>query len=527
MPPFDPTTPVPLIYVLALLGAAVVLAVTAIVLIGAARRRAEQALAQACEAERALLERATAAESRLQAQQEHLEQWRLQAQSLPALQADVARLTEGREQSLAQLAERDQRLMQREAAAQEAAQRLERRIQELAEQRESVLGQLAGAQAEGRELKTLLDAERQQSQEKLALLVQAREELSLQFKALAADILEEKTRKFTEQNQANLGVLLNPLQERLKAFQSKVEEVYVNEGKERSALAEQVRMLTQLNNTLSQDTQNLTLALKGDRKAQGNWGEIILDDVLEKAGLLAGQHYVKQGAVAGAEGQGTSIPDVVIRLPGERYLVVDAKMTLPDYRAFADAEDETARTAALKRHLVSIRAHIKGLSDKKYQTLYDLKSLDFVVMFVPLEPAFTVAVTNDPELFQHAWERNVLLVSPSTLLFVVRTVANLWRQEGLSRNAKDISARGAELYDKLVGFVADLQKVGDRIQQAQDSFYEARKKLSEGSGNAIRQAEMLRQLGVKPSKSLPATWVEASAADGGEAAPPLGLDQPK
>ncbi len=185
-------------------------------------------------------------------------------------------------------------------------------------------------------------------------------------------------------------------------------------------------------------------------------------------------------------------------------------MTLPDYRAFASAENEDERAAALKRHLASIRTHIKGLSEKSYQTLYGLKSLDFVVMFIPLEPAFMLAVTNDRELFQQAWDKNVLLVSPSTLLFVVRTVAYLWRQEGLSRNAKEISNRGAELYDKLVGFIADLQRVGERIQQAQESYIEARKKFSEGSGNVIRQAEMLKQLGVTPSKAVPFEWVESA-----------------
>lgn len=420
---------------------------------------------------------------------------------------------------IAMMGERARRLPEVEAAARDARLAADQRIEELVAQREALLREQAQLSGEVRELKTLLEQERLQAQDKLAFKVEAREELSHQFKTLASEILDEKSRKFTEQNQLNLGALLNPLSDQIKVFKAKVEEVYVNEGKDRSALKEQVQLLTQLNNTLSQDTQNLTHALKGDRKAQGNWGEIILDDVLEKAGLMAGQHYVKQGGVTHGGGSGMSIPDVVITLPGERYLVVDSKMTLPDYRAFAAADDAGERNLALKRHLGSIRAHIKGLSEKKYQTLYDLKSLDFVVMFVPLEPAFTVAVTNDSELFQHAWEKNVLLVSPSTLLFVVRTVANLWRQEDLSRNAKDISARGAELYDKLVGFVGDLAKVGERIQLAQDSYFEARKKLSEGSGNAIRQAEMLKKLGVKPSKSLPTAWVEASAQDGLTSAP--------
>ena len=397
----------------------------------------------------------------------------------------------------------------------ECAQLEERakRLPELETDRERLVRTTGEQQAELAKLNATLEAERSQFQDKLALLQDAKEQLSNQFKTLASEILDEKSKKFTEQNQVNLSQLLNPLQEKIKAFQAKVEEVYVNEGKDRSALAEQVKMLTQLNNTLSQDTQNLTLALKGDRKTQGNWGEIILDDVLERAGLVAGQHYERQASVKSEDGQTYVIPDVVIRLPGERHLVVDSKMTLPDYRSFASAETDADRAAALKRHLISVRAHIKTLSEKNYQTLYSLKSLDFVIMFVPLEPAFMLAVTNDAELFQQAWEKNVLLVSPSTLLFVVRTVAYLWRQEGLSRNAKEISSRGAELYDRLVGFVADLQKVGERIQQAQDSYNDARKKLGEGSGNVIRQAEMLKKLGVKPTKALAAQWVEPALED--------------
>lgn len=409
------------------------------------------------------------------------------------------------------------------AARQSRQIEIEGSHRQLSIERDDLLKAQAGLQARVAELTTTVENERTQTEEKLALLQEAREQLSNQFKALANEILDEKSKKFTDQNQTNLDQLLRPLKQQLTDFKTKVEEVYVNEGKDRSALAEQVKMLTQLNNTLSLDTQNLTLALKGDRKAQGTWGEIILDEVLEKAGLIRGTHYVRQGGVVGVDGQGQSIPDVVIKLPGERYLVVDSKMTLPDYRAFASADDDSGRAAALKRHLGSIRAHIKGLSEKQYQSLYDLKSLDCVVMFVPLEPAFTVAVTHDNELFQHAWEKNVLLVSPSTLLFVVRTVAYLWRQEGLSRNAKDISNRGAELYDKLVGFVTDLDKVGERIGQAQNSYDAARNKLSQGSGNLIRQAQKLKSLGVKPAKSLPAEWIERA----GEDASAIADDQPK
>ncbi len=363
------------------------------------------------------------------------------------------------------------------------------------------------------ELRTTIDAERVQSAEKLNLLNEARENLSNQFKALANEILDEKSKKFTEQNQVNLGQLLTPLKQQLTDFKTKVEEVYVNEGKDRSALAEQVKQLMQMNTNLSEEAHNLTLALKGDSKAQGNYGEIILDDVLDKAGLQAGVHYERQGSIVTDDGAARVIPDVVIHLPGARHLIVDSKMTLPDYSIFSSTDDKEEQSAALKRHLGSLRSHIKGLSEKNYQNLYGIKTLDFVIMFVPLEPAFMMAVTHDSELFQQAWEKNVLLVSPSTLLFVVRTVAYLWRQEDQSRNAQEIAKRGAELYDKLCGFVADLDDLGKQLGQAQSSFDKAKGKLHTGKGNVIRQAEMLKELGVRPTKSLPQQLTESAAVE--------------
>lgn len=491
---------IPLLYVLILLAIVAALAGYLLFLQAQAKGRAETALQDALAQQQADAERAVVAETRVEALESRLQELRARAEE--------------------DLSERSRRIAE-----------LDQSIQQAAAQREALLGQLAEARAQERELAKQLELEGRQAQEKLQVLLEARQEMQAQFKALANDLLEEKSKRFTEQNQANLGQLLGPLGERIKAFQTKVEEIYVNDTRDRSALGEQVRLLTQLNNTLSQDTQNLTLALKGDRKAQGNFGEIILDDVLEKAGLIRDQHYVRQVGVVDGQGS-TSIPDVVIRLPGERNLVVDSKMTLPDYRAFAEAQDDSERSAALKRHLTSIRAHIKGLSEKQYQTMYELKSLDFVVMFVPLEPAFTIAVTNDSELFQHAWERNVLLVCPSTLLFVVRTVANLWRQEDLSRNAKDISAQGAKLYEKLVGFVDDLEDIGKRLEQAHNKFGDARRKLREGPGNLIGQAEKLRKLGIKPSKSLPSAWVESASAEEAianlsESAAAANDDQPK
>lgn len=374
--------------------------------------------------------------------------------------------------------------------------------------------QLHALNAQVATLTMQLTQERNQSSEKLALLQSAREELTHQFKNLANDILEEKSKRFSEQNQQSLGQLLDPLKTKLQEFQGKVEQVYVQEGKDRSALAEQVRQLMELNKTVSQEANNLTKALKGSNKAQGNWGELVLERVLEGSGLRKGEEYDVQESHTLEDGRRLQ-PDVVVHLPDDRHLVIDAKATLVAYEDYANAEDEKHRDAALKRHLDAVRSHIKGLSDKNYQDLYGLKSLDFVLMFIPIEPAFMLAVTHDRELFMDAWNKNVLLVSPSTLLFVVRTVANLWRQEAQTRNAQDIAKRGAELYDKLAGFVEDMESLGTRLNQAQKDYDGAINKLSTGRGNLIRQAEMLKKLGVKPSKTLPAPMVEiaSDAAD--------------
>ncbi|ALN62188.1 rmuC family protein [Lysobacter antibioticus] len=359
------------------------------------------------------------------------------------------------------------------------------------------------------ELATQLDAERNQSQAKIAQLREVREELTSEFKNLANDILEEKSKRFTEQNRSHLGLLLDPLQKKLVEFQSKVETVYDNETRDRTALGEQVRQLMALNQSLSDDAKNLTSALKGSSKAQGAWGELILERVLESAGLRKGEEYDVQESHNSEDGERR--PDVTVHLPEDRHLVIDSKVSLTAYEEYASGEDDEQRARALKRHMDSVRAHMRGLSEKRYQDLYGLRSLDFVLMFVPIEPAFMLAVTNDRNLFMDGWQRNVLMVSPSTLLFVVRTVAHLWRQEAQNRNAQEIAKRGAQLYDRLCAFVADLEKVGDRIGQAKDSFDAARDKLSRNKGSVIRQAEMLKDMGVKPNKALPPKLVELSA----------------
>ena len=391
-------------------------------------------------------------------------------------------------------------------------QALEAELQAALAQANGRAGALQAASEELAQLRTRADADRANALEKVQLLTDAKTALSDQFKTLATEILEEKSRRFAEQNQQSLGTLLDPLRTQLSEFKGKVEEVYVQEGKERFALSEQVRQLMELNKTLSNDANNLTKALKGSAKTQGNWGELILERVLEASGLEKGRVYHVQVSQRDAEGN-LQQPDVVIDLPQERKLVVDAKVSLVAYDRFASAESDEERTLAVRQHLDSVRAHIKGLSGKNYQALYGVKSLDMVVMFVPIEPAFMLAVTNDEALFMEAWQRNVLLVSPSTLLFVVRTIAHLWRQEAQTRNAQDIARRGAELYDKLSAFVADLQKVGAKLKDAQSAYEDAEKRLSTGKGNVIRQAEMLKGLGVKTAKALPVSLVDASGAE--------------
>ncbi|UZW60755.1 DNA recombination protein RmuC [Lysobacter enzymogenes] len=408
---------------------------------------------------------------------------------------------------------------------QQALQRLRVEFEQLERERDALAGDLNRRTVELGRVGTQLEAERNQAQEKIAQLREVRDELSAQFRNLANEILEEKSRRFTEQNRSHLGQLLDPLQQKLSEFQARVETVYDNETRDRTALGEQVRQLMALNQSLSEDAKNLTTALKGSNKAQGAWGELVLERVLESAGLRKGEEYDVQESHGTEDGERR--PDVTVHLPEDRHMIVDAKMSLVAYEQFVSAEDEDTRARALKRHVESMRQHMRGLSEKRYQELYGLRSLDFVLMFVPIEPAFMLAVANDRGLFMEGWDRNVLMVSPSTLLFVLRTVKHLWRQEAQSRNAQEIAKRGALLYDKLAAFVADLDKAANQLDGAHKTLEAARDKLGRGKGNAIRQAEMLRELGVKPNKAMPAKLVELALdedeSDGEDVSAPLAL----
>lgn len=386
---------------------------------------------------------------------------------------------------------------------------LQKRAEALQTEKSDALQKIQALQTEQQELtnkiadlSAKLEAEHKQGLEKIILLNDAKEQLSDKFKTLANEILEEKSKKFIEQNQSNLGYLLEPLKNQLQEFKGKVEEVYVQEGKERSALAEQLKHMMSLNQQLSKDAHNLTRALKGDNKAQGSWGELILERVLDASGLRKGHEYDVQESHKHEDG-GRLQPDVVIHLPEDKHLIIDSKVSIVAYSNYVAAESDEIRHLALKQHIESCKSHIRSLSEKKYQNIYGIKSLDFVLMFIPIEPAFMLAIAHDGELWQEAWRKNILLVSPSTLLFVVRTVAHLWRQEQQNKNAQDIAKRGAELYDKVAGFVSDMGVLGERLTQAKDSYDKAYSKLSKGKGNVLRQVEMLKELGVKPTKQLP------------------------
>lgn len=460
-------------------------------------------------------EKSEALQRQLQAEGERTATLQEQAGRLPQLEAELKAAAEREIALTGQIAE----LRERIGAAQSNVEASQEVVKSLTDERSALMAERSRAQADQKllaaqvaELTARLEETQKQSEEKLALLNDAREQLSDRFKTLANEILEEKSKRFTEQNQSTLGQLLEPLKTQITEFKGKVEEVYVQEGKDRSALAEQVKQLMALNHQLSTEANNLTNALKGQSKTRGNWGELVLTRILESSGLTQGLHYQAQES-HGREDGTRAQPDIILKLPEFKHLVVDSKVSLTGYEEYASSDDEDVRKAALKRHVDSVRSHIKDLSGKNYQELYKLKSLDFVVMFVPVEPAFMLAISHDDELWQDAWKKNVLLVSPSTLLFVIRTVAHLWRQEQQNQNAQEIAKCGGDLYDKLVSFVGDLEKVGERLQQAQGSFEEAKRKLASGQrGTLIRQAEKLRKLGVKPTKALPQPLLDQAFA---------------
>ena len=338
------------------------------------------------------------------------------------------------------------------------------------------------------------------------------EKFTSEFENLANKIFEENGNKFSEQNKEKLNEILSPLKEKISDFEKKVEETNKESIKGHASLKEQLQMLKEMNQKITQEATNLTNALKGQTKTQGNWGEFILESILEKSGLVKGREYVVQESITAESGKRFQ-PDVIINLPENKSIIIDSKVSLIGYEKFVSSEDENEKQLGLREHINSIRSHIKNLSGKNYQNLYQIESLDFVLMFMPIEPAFAYAVQSDPAIFNDAFEQNIVIVSPSTLLATLRTISSIWRQENQSKNALEIAKQSGALYDKFVGFVDDLKSVGDRMEQAKTSYSNAMNKLVDGSGNLVGRVEKIKRLGAKASKTLPPSILNRADAD--------------
>lgn len=350
---------------------------------------------------------------------------------------------------------------------------------------------------------------KQRLEEEKKNLEAIQERSRVEFENVAHRILKQQTADFTITSQKGLQDILTPLRERIQDFEKKVDLTYEKGLKDQSDLKAELLKIYDLSVTLDKDAKNLTNALKSDSKRQGNWGEIILERVLERSGLIKDQEYYLQFSSKNEQGA-IMRPDVVIRLPEDKHLVIDSKVSLTAYTEYVSAEEEPLRSKKLREHLDSIRRHIKELSEKRYDQLLGINSPDFVLMFMPVEPAFALAVQADHELFNYAWHERVVIVSPTTLLATLRTVSSIWKFEKQNQNALEIADRGGKLYDKFASFVNDLENIGQNIEKAEKAYQEAHKKLISGSGNLIRQVEQIKIMGVTTKKSLPETLINES-----------------
>ncbi len=379
----------------------------------------------------------------------------------------------------------------------------ETQLQEERRKAEALNSSLSTVTAENKNLEKRLNEQKGE-------LEQLNKKFTTEFENLANRILDEKSQKFTDQNRLNLDIILNPFKEKLKEFEQKVDQTYRSESAERITLKAEIKNLVELNKQISEEANNLATALKGDNKQQGNWGEMVLEKILERSGLVEGTEYKTQITSNNQEGDKIR-PDVVIFLPDNKHVIVDSKVSLVAYNACVNAVNEEERLRYLKLHIESLRSHVKLLSDKNYQTAAGFESPDFVLLFVPIESSFSLAVQGDAELFNFAWDRKIVIVSPSTLLATLRTIASIWKQERLTRNHLEIAEEGGKLYDKFVAFYEDLKKVGEKMDEGKKIYAEAMKKLYDGTGNLVKRAEKMRELGAKTTKQLPQNIVDRAS----------------
>lgn len=341
-------------------------------------------------------------------------------------------------------------------------------------------------------------------EERINEVTQLQEQFTLHFQNVSQKIVESNAKKLSEDHQERLFQVLNPLKERLENFEQKVQNAYEVENRERFSLRKEIEKLVTLNNAMSEEAKNLTRALKGESKTQGNWGELVLSRVLESSGLREGEEYITQGKDMGLRDEEGKLrqPDIVVKLPENKHLLIDAKVSLTAYERFSSAEDDDQRLSAINEHLISVRRHVQQLSDKHYAQLSGINSPEFVLMFMPIEPAFHLSVQSDSDLYNYAWDRKIVLVSPTTLLATLRTVSSVWKMERRNHNAEEIARLGGALYDKLVGFVQEVESIGTYLDRAQRAQQQAMNKLRDGKGSLTSRAEILKELDIKNRKEL-------------------------
>ena len=405
-----------------------------------------------------------------------------------------------------ELAVSDQKVKSAKEEKQDNEFRFLQRINKLEAEKTNLIEELTIEKKKISKAEESFNAQQERLREQKAFVEESQIRFKTEFENVANQVLKAKTAEFTEVNKANLDMLLNPLKENIKAFEDKVEKVYKSESDERNVLKGEITKMMELNKQISDDAANLTKALKGDNKKQGNWGEMVLDKLLEGSGLIEGTNYSKQSSFIAADGN-RLLPDVVIFLPDEKHIVIDAKVSLVAYEKLVNAEDDE-RESFIKQHINSIKTHISSLSGKNYQDLYQINSPEFVLLFIPIESSFAIAVQHDQELFDFAWKKRVVIVTPSTLLATLKTVASIWKQEQQTRNAIDIATKAGQLYDKFVGFIIDLQKVGEGLDKSQKAYGEAMGKLTTGNGNLVNRVENLKKLGAKATKEIDSRLLE-------------------
>ena len=396
---------------------------------------------------------------------------------------------------IAEISAENKAQIQKIAEQQELNERQNSEIKDLQNDKNQLIGLKSQLAAQNESLQQLLDSQKEE-------IVKIQEEAKLQFENLANKILEEKTLKFTEQNQQNLKNILNPLQEKITDFEKKVENTHKESIDYHAALRQQILGLKEMNLQMSKETLNLTKALKGDSKIQGNWGELVLERVLEKSGLEKGREYEIQKSFTTEEGNRVQ-PDVIINLPDGKKMIVDSKVSLTAYEKYINEEDDEQKSSFLKEHVNSLKRHVEQLGSKNYQHLYQMESPDFVLLFIPIEPAFAIALNEDTQLYNKAFEKNIVIVTPSTLLATLRTIDSMWTNQKQQENAYEIARQAGALYDKFDGFVTDLVKIGKKMDEAKTEYEGAMNKLVDGKGNLITSVQKLKIMGAKAKKSLP------------------------